>query len=518
MPRTSLPPNVTPIFQLLCLLLAASPCLIVANAQSRTPKVNYGSGDVGAFRQRLSTLMDSASDISNKIAAIGIAARYCNPEARKEDGDRLKAARAEFNALAASYTAFKGSINSTAARLDILTQFNAAGYDVSAPNFWTPFDQDVINHTRADLIAAEKVFAASTVVDCTEKKTAAPPPSPPSPAPRRNPLAGFTRPTIPQMPPAPEGRAAFCTEAERAEYVKKVIQPMMDANKAVTDGLSKYTNSLWDEIGKPRASDTVAAKAQSDEMRWGNTEHLRWDKRWFELQRLRDGLTVIDCTQPRTVERRASPEVDTLKLGKFEPPRVGLAPFPQFRLGTGVEYAYYPKFEPVVGEQTYITSTKATPNTKGFGIDLGIDFNKKFGCGLSAHYGSSQTYTQIYSPPKLNFAMRSMGEVHNSSYECTCGPRWELPGTRWVTYLYLGGGLVIDKLEYVDEFGGGKLFSGERSLHTWKTNFGAGVAYPIDDRFDVRLDVRQTIGKFSGDADMNTRFSVGAQYHPNIRF
>ncbi len=520
--RLSLPPIVSRVsalrlnmsrvrfsVRLLCLLTVASPSRTVAHAQSGKLTVNYGTGNVGAFRRRLATLMDSSSDISNKVAAIAVAARYCDPETQKEDGARLKAARAEFDALAASYNAFKGTINSTIARANLLAEFTAAGYSPGAPNFWTTFDQEIITHTRNDLVAAEKIFAASRVVDCTEKKTAAaPPPRAPPTAPPRTPLARFTRPIVPPMPPAPVLPGAFCTEAERAAYVKTVIQPMMDANKAVTDRLSEYTNRMWDEIGKQgRVGDTVATKALNDEMRWGNTEHLRWDKRWFELQRMRDHLTVIDCNNRRVGGIDSFPPIDTVKSPQF-----GYSPKAKLKFDVAYEYSVFHQFVPTLYKETTIDKVIADNRTSGIGFGVSVE-KPKWSCGLSAHFNSLK-YDESLKSTKPNYPIRSTGMLRGQFYDGSCGP--SLHHGPWVTHFYFGGTLAVDRLEILDYFVDGPTIPESRSLNTFKTNFGGAVDYSISDMLDLRIAATHTVGKWTGDADANTRLGIGLKYRPHL--
>ena len=492
--------------------------------------VNYGPGEYGVYRRRLAEFMVAAGDIA-AAAGTGIKATYCDAAEHQAVGARLAAARVRFTTLKRDYATFKNGVDRQLQVSGILALFTAAGeQNIGLPNFWRRADQEVVTHAEADLSAAEAAFRKSTVMDCNPpRRTASPPPPAPRTPARPNPLAGLTRPTVPR-PPAIPTPPTFCTEAERTAWIRANLQPLMDQIITASNALRNYGGDVLDALGKARpAGDSAAVRALEQEFAWEDRTHQEYDRLYWQFARFRDGLVVIDCSRPRTQERPVSPRPPvtlppvtlppvTLPLDSLnpaprrrlsvdsEPPKVGQGL--KWRVGVGVEYAYYQNFPQVARDQVNLTGFTGGKGTTGIGGSIGVDWNR-WSCDVSGHK-NSLTYEQTYRVVAVNMPIKSMGWLDGYFGDASCGRRW--PVWRADVVTFAGATMAVDRLRFDDTFGNGLVVPGSRSLENWKTNIGVAFDIPVTDHFRTRLSITQTTAFDSHDADAHTRFGVGLQY------
>ncbi len=529
----------------LVFLTVASPI----EAQVQVRESNYGPGEYGNYRRRLVELMGQARALTEEIAAIGVQSQYCSAQERRDDGQALVVARKHLDALRAAYRDFKYETNRLLQRKSIADQFQSAG-TANGPQFWKEADADIVNHPTADLNAADKIWRVSRVVDCSNTRrteTAVQPPRTPTPPPRTNPLVGLTRPDVPPHAAVPALPPPFCTYRELWAWHDANLRPQMDRYLNAGWALLLYAQRVADGIERARSTrDADALRAMQGELDWVDKSHRATDANYWELARLRDRLTVIDCTRrdsTRTDPTRTQPtrteltRPDTTRPQptrpdpiraqptrteptRTEPPRSeptrpptggGTRTGMNWRLGAGIEYAGYPDFKRVAGDQLYSNGASGKSGTIGYGVSVGVDY-KRLQCSLSGHY-NSLSYEQTYSPPEVNRPTMSTGTVDGQFYDASCGPRFRLGGLRVAGFF--GMTYAINELAFTDTYSNGVMINGRRELQNWKSHGGFAIDVPIDNRFGLRFDVTHTLGGWSGDADRNTRLGVGVQYRPS---
>ena len=502
-------------------------CSLVALSTAAPPgwvhaqvTVNYGPGEYGEYRRRLAEFMGTAGEIAADIPS-GIKATYCTASERQAVGARLAAVRARFTTLKREYVRFKSDVDRQLGVSGILALFTAANEpNLGSPNFWRRADQEVLSHAEADLSAAEAAFNKSRVIDCNApRRTTAPPPPPPRAPEKPNPLAGLTRPTVPPLPAIPTP-PTFCTEAERTAWVRANVQPLMDQIITTTNALRRYGGDVIDARGRAsRAADTAAVRVLEQEFAWEDRTHRDFDALYWRLARFKDGLTVIDCSRPRTQERPVTPRPPvTPPLDSLRPAprrRVSVDPAPpkvgqglRWRLGAGLEYARFESFPRVARDQANLTSFTGGKGSTGVGVSIGADWNR-WTCDLSGHK-TSLRYEQTLRAPTVNAPVTSMGWLDGYFGDASCGRRWPLGRAEVVPY----GGLTLamDRLQFDNGFSNGLVIPGTRSLNNWKTNVGIALDYPLTTHIGARASVTQTTAWRSADADAHTRLGFGLQY------
>lgn len=280
--------------------LFITPCQVLAQGEL---KVNYGEGQYGAYRRQLSEFATRSADLVAAINGLSLTGEYCTSQAQAEDGAKLAAFRRSLEQLQREYTSFKHGIEQIVDTQGVLRQFVGAGDDPKAPNFWTFADREIIGHPLADLNAKAREFANSKLVDCNPPRTMASPrpPPPPPPPPPVDPLAGLTRPGVPEIPipPAPK---PFCSEAERRAWIKATLQPLMDSIIDASNALRNYGDDVYDRLQNARGArpvSTAAVRALEAEFKWENTAHQTLDELYWRLAAIRDATTVINCGEKR---------------------------------------------------------------------------------------------------------------------------------------------------------------------------------------------------------------------------
>src|ERR1041385_3116632 len=181
-----------------------------------------------AFRRKLGEFHDRAAALIKEVKEVPVVPVYCDPADRRADGRALAELRAQLGDLERDWTTFKQNIASTAELSGAGGQLMRAGIDPGVTNFWTKDDAAVLKAPRDALEAALRIYRDSKVVDCSDR-SAQRAPTPPVEPPKKDPLAGLTRPkslhqTVPPLPPP------FCSYEELEAWVRRVINPLLAEN------------------------------------------------------------------------------------------------------------------------------------------------------------------------------------------------------------------------------------------------------------------------------------------------
>ena len=533
------------------ILMAVSGLFTVPSVSAQDVKVAYPPGIYGGYRRDLADFALRALTLVDDIGKVEISKAYCTSAERADALARLQALGARMSQLRTDYNNFKSNTKRAAQTNSIMAAFNAAGDNPNADNFWTNADNEILVHPQRDLDAKLNELKKSNVIDCTPKvkqivDTNTGPPFPPKTQ-GPDPLAGLTRPPVLPKPPFPLIPGPFCSEAERNAWIAKNIQPLMDANHDATNALSKYGNAIWDRMGsKTFAGNPEAMAKLHAELMWQNKAHLEMDAWYFELQRYRDRLVVVDCTNktatgnpfpqetltvpiPRT--RSVPPvRVDSLtvpatrtrpvlptgidstkvpfeKIKEKEKDKVGMVTPWSWRIGVDGEYNYYPEFAHTAGDQKNILTSTEKQTASGIGLSAGLGYHDWL-LDFSGHINTLK-YEQAYKP-NLMLPSRSVGSLRGRFYDMCGGHRFHYLGTSidgWVGVTY-----AIDELTLDELYDGGGLFRTRRILNTWKTNFGVNVDVPISGGFGAQFGSTYTTGGKSNDADVNLRVRLGLVY------
>lgn len=299
--------------------LAVGTCHLAVIADGPAPQ----SGIVAEFKDRLATLLARAGTLVDAINAVPVKLEYCDPAERAKAGKALTGLQATHTQILREYNDLKGWVQNLASRPGPLSQFVTAGFDVTAPQFWGQWDGEIVIHPRNDLAAKLKIFAASTVIDCSKPVTPSSPPKPPKPP--ADPLAGLKRPTVPtvDVPPAPK----LCSEDDRRKWEDAVIKPRLKTLTDAAFALGSYQADVFNKLQSARDArppDAAAVKTLQAELDWSLTAHA--DTIFNTIRNIRDAAAIVDCNQPSTPAEKpaekgsADKEVGARPRGFFRNP------------------------------------------------------------------------------------------------------------------------------------------------------------------------------------------------------
>ena len=504
------------------ILIAASGIIAAPPSLAAQVTVRYPPGIYGQYRRDLADYAVRALTLEEDIGKVDINSTYCTSAERAAVNAELEALSARMAQLKTDYTAFKAGVERGAETSSIMAAFNAAGDNPKADNFWTLADREILTHPQADLNAKFAELKNSKLIDCRPKaklpvkkvdppaektKTAAP-----------NPLAGLTRPTVPAEPPMPPKPAPFCSDAERFAWIKKNLQPAMDANIDASFALNAYDSDLRQRMAsKAVAGDPAQVSVLQAEIEWGIKAHHELDRWYFQMARFRDSTSVVDCTTKTTTGPKPLPlpfpqESLTVPFPKTKEKekgkdKVGMVDPWRWRVGVGGEYSHFPEFAHTTGDQKSILTSTGKQNASGIGVSFGIGYHD-WELDLSGHSNTLQ-YEQTYRS-NLLLPTRTMGDLHGRFFDLCGGRRFryrqvELHGLVGLTY-------AIDELFLDQSFDDAPFIRSSRTLNTWKTNFGVNVSVPIYRGLEARVGSTYTTGGKSTDADLNYRFHAGLSY------
>jgi hypothetical protein len=273
----------------------------LAVSQGGEVRVNYGAGQYGAYRRQLAGFATRADALVEQIDQFYPSRTYCTAAERAADEATLKALQAAYDALVRDFTNFKNGIEAAVEMVGVMRQFLGAGDNPKDPNFWASANREILDRPRDALKTKQQEFNASKVIDCSQPGASTVPPPPPPPtsttpaAPRANPLPGLKRPDVPDIKiPAPPG--PFCSEEERRAWIKAHLQPLLDALIDACNRVRMYGDELF---YLPKSDDPAVNKARDAENQWESTTHDRLDKQYWEIAKIRDATTVINCAEKR---------------------------------------------------------------------------------------------------------------------------------------------------------------------------------------------------------------------------
>ena len=507
-------------------------------------KTKFGSGQYGAYRQELAELSARASALIDEIGNFDTGKRYCTAAERAKDGRDLVALRMRINELRDAYNTFKGRISTAVATPIVLKQFTDAGEDPGSTQFWTKADQDILRHPLGDLTLKVNAFAKNAPIDCNPPKTSAAPR--PTPVPSADPLAGFTRPPKYDKPNLPAMPKPFCSPEELYAWYRANLRPLMDANSDAGWALTAYAGKLWDRIERLSVADSIARRALQAEFDWAIKTHREQDKWYAELIAFYERLTVVDCS-PQTTggppkidvpggpPKIAVPAVDTVKPPQSQttnPPnkapepkkaadepkkadkdgKVGYAPKLDWHIGAGAEYSYFHSFESTAGDQANISSFTGKSGAPGWGVSAGLGYGP-WDLTVSTH-SNTLTYVEEFANTGFQQPTRLSARLRGRFHDACLGRRFRLG--RVETLTYVGLTYAIDRLTFDETFGGAPATTGERTLTHWKSNLGVSLDYPLAGGVSARLGATYTTSGKGGDADMNSRVSLGLRYSPGF--
>lgn len=486
-----------------CMLLVAS---LVGRSLTAQVEVNYGPGAYGEYRRELAAFALRSNELVADIGRIEIRREYCTAAERNEPGRALAEARTRLSALERDWNAFKSRINriiQTAAGLALFTSMDA---NTGSLNFWVMADREIIGHPTADREAKVAQQRLSRVIDCN-RRPAPEPPRTAGPSPATNPLAGLTRPAVPAAASLTALPPPFCTVTERIEWLKANLDAPMQALIDASFALNNYAVQVSEALDNARARrDTAAERALKAELDWAAAAHDAADKRYWEMARLRDATTVIDCTPPKPATDPTTP-VRT----ETAPPKdrqVGVVPTIQWRIGGGLEYSSYNQFEKTAGAQPNLTEFTGKSGTIGLGVSVSAEY-RGWEVGLSAHR-NTLTLTQAYASGVGSAPTKVTGTLEGTFLDVSVGPRLSLGMTK--VWTYVGIGYAINVYDFLAQDDVGNSWDGSRSLQAVKGHAGLFVDLPITRRIGGRLGATYTTSGKSGDADANSRFLLGTMY------
>lgn len=469
------------------------------SVNAQTPPQDPG-GKVGEYLAEYRALVARSQLISQEIAGIAIQMSYCTSDQRTAHGHAIGTAQGHLDALTSAFVDFKFKWERFLKLPGSAAQFDAAKMPISEQFFDAPH-KEIVTHVANDLANARAAWMASKVEDCNpprRRAVATQPPARREPA-RRNPLEGLTRPPVPPREPLPDMPPPFCSYTAMWDWHDANLLPRLKRHQDAQWALMTYSYKVID-ASKERydARDTASLRVLRAEKKWIDDTHAEQDAAYWELAKFRDQLKVIDCTPPKPPEEpKAAVEEKT-----------GI----NWRVGIGLDYAGYPDFKKVVGDQSYSTGVEAKTGTTGFAVSVGVD-TKRWGCGLSGHF-NSLSYEQTYDPPEINLARESTGKLDGTFIDASCGPHLRLWGLEFGGFF--GATYAINQLSFSDRFSNGQIVTGSRDLTNWKSNFGLTLEVPVRPHFGLRFDLTKTLGGWSGDADRNARIGIGLDFrsHP----
>lgn len=467
-------------------LVGASVVLLAATSRRADAQVsvNYGTGVYGQYRRDLVRFAERSQALIDEIRAIEVRSTYCTEAERNLPGRALAEVRVKLGDLDRDWNDFKFRMRGLFATASVYAQFAAAGEDPGNPNFWTRSDRIIIGHPAADREAKVAIHGKSRVIDCS------PPRQQPRAEPARpvaaDPLGGLTRPAVPPRAAPPQAPAPFCNVVDRINWIKTTLDPLMAPLLDASFALNNYGVDVANARDAARArGDANAERGLTTELDWVAVNHNDVDARYWELARLRDATTVIDCREPSDK--------------KF-----GLAPTIQWRLGAALEYAQFGNFERTAGQQDDLTSVDGSSGGVGYGLSVGAQ-GHRWEAGVSVHWNKLDL-TQTYAPMP-NGPARVEGSVNGTFVDLSLGPRLTL-GRRSV-WTFAGATWAINSYDFLAEDAGGATWEDSRSLKTWKGHGGIVLEQPFGDRFGVRLGGTYTSSGKSDDADTNWRALFG---------
>ncbi len=486
-------------------------------------RVNFGTGQYGAFREQLANMGLRADAILEALNSLNIPQFYCSAADKDADGQRLDQIRAQLDELQSDYNTAKSNTQRAAVSAAGAASFLNAGADPKNPNFWTNSDQEILAHPRADLDSTQRQWAHTKVIDCSQPSSTTPPDTtPPPPPPRKNPLEGLTRPEVPNVS-VPAVPGPFCSEQERDAWIKANILPLLDQVRNASNSMRNYSDDLWDRLSNARwakPSDSASVSSLQKELDWSIKEHERLDKLYWEIRAIIDRTTVIDCTQHQANPQPSpvvdsspppKPSPDTTPQPKATEPRTGSAPrgstgfrnHGDWRLGGGMDYAYFGSFKSVAGNQQNISGFSGKEISLGWELFAEWVWDE-FGVSISRH-ANTLNFEQIYNMTNPTMPQRISGNVNGTFYDANVGYRFHV---RRTTFTVQGGAtFAIDELIATPYYTSGSTQSSSvfsRSLTGWKSNFGLSIDYPFVRGFGGRVAGTRTSGG-SGDADAHWR-------------
>jgi len=494
-----------------------------------------------SYANKLAAFERRGAQLARDINDVAVTKTYCDAARRRADGVRLAELFVALSDLRRDWSSFKQGVMKFAASPAGIGAFGAEGRNPNDPNFWNVFDRDVIGHPEADLDALRARFRASKVADCSAPKIAPPPPQRPA-APKGDPLAGLTRPTVTEqtVPPIP---GFFCSEDERWAWYRNVVRPLMSENSANSWGLRAYRNKLdsrLDEAMAAKPADKDAVALLEKEIAWAMAEHARVDKIYYDqiaklIEWLHAKEAVIDCTTRTTTGPTPPAAVDTTKpkqpkvytvpptkpkADTTQPngkePRVGFVPgtgylHHQLMVFGGYEWNSFPSFPRVAGGGSGITDFEGNSTTGGsyIGLGLGIGRWRVSAC----RHASVLRYSQVLTSLGGSGRAQVDGELFGSLYDFSLGREIEIWSNTYVEWL---GGYTVayDMLELTSKSSTGPSATEDRSLVTGKLNLGVNLRHAFPHGFDIEAGMGvHASGRSGEDADYQRAVRVGLRYN-----
>ena len=274
------------------------------------------------------------------------------------------------------------------------------------------------------------------------------------------------------------GRAA----AQRARFANELLQTCV---------LPKFP--------RLQAPTTVERKLFAFEPESGRT--FTWDREkraWIDVKSLED----------------VCPE--GLPGGVARPLIVGRRPM--FRVGFVYDYNSFGDFTSTVGNQAGLQSIQGDNSASGYGAFVEYMYSKKCPLFWGLEYHTSRlTYVQQFANTNPLLPTKVDGRVVGQFLGAYTGYAFRLG--RIGVRPKIGVVRVVNYLT-VDEFFQSLVSSNSSSssLTNYKTDLGVNIDVPLWEGFGVRFGGDYTTAFKSGDADRNSRASVGVEYRIKSRW